>query len=304
MTAPEREAVLILGYGEMGHALQTLLHARHAPMIWQRHTSADLMPVALEDAVPQSRFILFCLPATAHGDVARRILPLLGSRDVLCVTIAKGLDDAGQLPSETLAGIVGSSRVAVLYGPMIAEEIRAGKPSFAQYAAPDPANGARLAALFAGSRLHIEAAEDLPGLSWSAVLKNVYAMAFGMADGLSLGDNVRGFLAVRALHELAQLVGSLGGNPLTPYRLAGLGDLVTTATSRGSHHHELGMKIARGDRLALGGEGVHTLAMLRDRPRFDPARFPLFRLIDDCVREPQDVHARLGAYLDTPRPEA
>lgn len=304
MTAPEREAVLILGYGEMGHALQILLDARHAPMVWQRHPSEDLTPVALEDAVPRSQFILFCLPATAHGDVARRIQPLLASRDTLCVTIAKGLDDAGQLPSETLAGVIGSPRVAVLYGPMISEEIRAGKPSFAQCAAPDAASGARLAALFAGSRLHIESAEDLTGLSWSAILKNVYAMAFGMADGLALGDNVRGFLAVRALHELAQLVKTLGGNPLTPYRLAGLGDLITTATSRGSHHHELGMNIARGDRNALGGEGVHTLAMLRARPRFDPARFPLFRLIEDCVREPQDVRARLDAFLAAPWLEA
>lgn len=299
MTPSICEQVLILGYGEMGHALHALLGMRDTLRIWQRHPAADLVPASLETAVPDSDVILFCLPATAHAEVAQRIQPLLARPGTLCVTIAKGLDATGRLPYEALTERLGHVRIAVLYGPMISEEIRAGKPAFAQCAAPESTASARVVALFAGSRLRVESADDLPGLSWSAVLKNVYALAFGMADALALGDNMRGYLTVTALEELAGLVQHLGGHPQTPYRLAGLGDLVTTATSRGSHHHELGGRIARGDRSAMTGEGVHTLAMLRDHPRFDPAPFPLFRLIEDCVREPQDVRARLTALPES-----
>ncbi len=79
------------------------------------------------------------------------------------------------------------------------------------------------------------------------MLKNVYAILFGVADGLELGDNMRGYLATAAMHELERIVAGLGGSAGAAHRLAGLGDLITTATSKGSHHHELGRRLARGD---------------------------------------------------------
>lgn len=87
-------------------------------------------------------------------------------------------------------------------------------------------------ALFAGTPLYLEHSTDIEGLSWSAVLKNVYAILFGVADELGLGDNMRGYLAVACAAELGQIVSHLGGSAKTALRLTGLGDLVTTATSR------------------------------------------------------------------------
>jgi glycerol-3-phosphate dehydrogenase (NAD(P)+) len=286
----DRSQVLLLGHGEMGHAMEALLGARHAVTIWQRRAAQPLATLARE-----SDFIIFCLPAMAHAEVAAQLAAHLSPR-VLCLTIAKGLDDRGRLPAEILVDALGRERVAVIYGPMIAEELRAGRPGFAECAAPTPADSAHIAALFGDSALHIEPASDLTGLSWSAILKNVYAIAFGMADELGLGDNVRGYLAVAALDELARLVHTLGGTDRTPYRLAGLGDLITTATSAGSHHHELGRKIVRGER-DLGGEGVHTMQVLRAHPRFDTQPFPLFRLVEDCVREAHDVRQMFADLL-------
>lgn len=285
--------VLILGHGEMGQAMEFLL-APHQPLhIWQRRPPAGEAPVNLEATVPASDVILFCLPATAHADVAAHIAPLLRGA-TLCLTIAKGLDERGRLPAAVLTEALGMARVAVLYGPMISEEIRAGKPAFAECGTSEPAAYERIATLYHGTALRLEPSPDIVGLSWSAILKNVYAMAFGMADELNLGDNTRGFLAVTALHELSAIVQQLGGAPATPYRLAGLGDLITTATSAGSHHHELGRLIVRNQRAALKGEGVHTLAMIEQFRPLDSAGFPLLRLIATCVREPgnalQAVH--------------
>jgi len=287
--------VLILGHGEMGHAMERLL-GHHALQIWQRRPPSGGAPINIEQAAADSDFILFCLPATAHADAAARVAPQLRG-DTLCLTIAKGLDEHGRLPATVLAEAVGVARVAVLYGPMISEEIRAGKPAFAECGTAEPAAYERIAALYRGTALRLEPARDITGLSWSAILKNVYAMAFGMADELNLGDNTRGFLAVTALHELSAIVQHLGGAPATPYRLAGLGDLITTATSAGSHHHELGRLIVRNQRAALKGEGVHTLAMLRATQRFDPAAFPLFNLIDACAHDPENAPQALRAFI-------
>lgn len=294
-----RSRVLILGYGEMGHAMESLLVNRAAPQVWQRRAPAGAPPVPLEAAAEQADFVLFCVPGRAHAELATRLAGNLAPAG-LCLTIAKGLAADGRTPAEVLVAAVGPHRTAALYGPMIAEEIRTGKPAFAECAAPAPESRTRIARLFHGSALRTENADDLTGLSWSVILKNVYAIAFGMADELGLGDNVRGFLAVTALDELAHIVIALGGARTTPHGLAGLGDLITTATSAGSHHRELGRQLARNDRRAVGGEGVNTLTTLRAHPRFDTAPYPLFRLVEDCVREPQDVRARFIALLRRP----
>lgn len=282
--------VLILGHGEMGQAMEYLLAPRHSLRIWQRRPPAGETPVDLATVVPESDVILFCLPATALAAVSALIAPQLRGA-TLCLTIAKGLDDSGRLPFTVLAEAVGTARVAVLYGPTISEEIRTGKPAFAECSTPEPSACDRIANLYRGTSLHIRHSGDILGLSWSAILKNVYAMAFGMADELNLGDNTRGFLAATALHELSAIVQHLGGERATPYRLAGLGDLITTATSTGSHHHELGRLIARGARDHLTGEGIHTLAVLRGAGHFSTTSFPMFHLIDSCLREPGKTRA-------------
>ena len=279
----KKSRVLILGHGEMGQAMQFLL-ARHEPHIWQRRPPAGEAQ-KLEALAPESDVILFCLPAVAHAAIAAQIAPHLRGT-TLCLTIAKGLDDHGRLPATVLTEAVGAARVVVLYGPMISEEIRAGRPSFADCGAAEPDSIRRIRALYHGTTLHLEASPDIIGLSWSAILKNVYAIAIGMADELNLGDNMRGFLAVTALHELSTIVQQLGAAPATPYRLAGLGDLITTATSAGSHHHELGRLIIRNNRNALKGEAVHSLGMIERFRLFDITGVPLFQLVASCVREP------------------
>lgn len=129
------------------------------------------------------------------------------------------------------------------------------------------------------------------------ILKNVYAILFGVADELQLGDNMRGHLMVAAIAELSGIVQAFGGKANTPYSYAGLGDLLTTATSADSHHHELGCKLARGEWHNIAGEGVHTLQMVEKFRLFDWRAYPLFSLAHDIVTAPQTLHERLQDYL-------
>lgn len=293
----EQLRVLILGYGEMGKAMEYLLRERQQLDIWEKYPRDNFQSVILEEAAPQANIVLFCLPVNPHREIAKYITPLL-NQTCLCVSIAKGLDESGHTAAHIFAEELASHQpYALLYGPMISEEIRAGCYAFAQLACADVALLKKVRELYLGTRLYIEHTPDVMGTSWSVILKNVYAMVFGMADELQLGDNMRGYLSVAALRELDQIVRTMGGQAGSPYHLAGLGDLITTATSEASHHHELGCKLARGETRGIEGEGVHTLEMVSQHQLFNTADYPLFQLIHDIVRRPDDVHKKINGYL-------
>jgi len=293
----EQFRVLILGHGEMGRAMEYLLSERQQVDIWDKYPQDDLQSVQLEEAAPLADIVLFCLPVNPHREIAEYIAPLL-KPGCLCLSIAKGLDEAGQTAAQIFADSLASQQLyALLYGPMISEEIRAGRYAFAQLGCANIDSYQIIRELYQETRLYIEYTADITGISWSVILKNVYAMVFGMADELQLGDNMRGYLAVAALRELDQIVLSMGGQAGSPYHLAGLGDLITTATSEDSHHHELGRKLARGETQGIEGEGVHTLAMVSQHKLLREADYPLFYLIHDIVTAPHDVQQRINAYL-------
>ena len=292
--------VLVLGYGEMGHAMEYLLKDRFQLGIWDKFPQDDFHSVKLEDAACGADVVLFCLPVNPHREIAESIAPLLKSA-CICISIAKGLDEEGQTASQIFSDVFSSQQpYGLLYGPMISEEIRAGRPAFAQVGC-DADLFNTISGLFAETSLYLTRTSDIIGISWSVILKNVYALIFGMADELKLGDNMRGYLAVAALRELDQIVCSMGGQAGSPYHLAGLGDLITTATSEDSHHHELGRMLARGETDGIAGEGIHTLAMVKQHQLFDTANYPLFRLIDSIVEQPGDVYKSIAEYLDENR---
>ena len=289
--------ILILGYGEMGHAMEYLLKDRFQLSIWDKYPQDEFKSVDLEDAACVADVVLFCLPVNPHREIAERLAPLL-QQSCLCISIAKGLDEAGQTAAQIFSDVFLSHQpYGLLYGPMISEEIRAGRSAFAQLGC-EADSFITISGLFTGTRLYLTHTKDIIGISWSVILKNVYALIFGMADELKLGDNMRGYLAVAALRELDQIVCSMGGQAGSPYHLAGLGDLITTATSEDSHHHELGRMLARGETDGIAGEGIHTLKMVKQHQLFDTTNYSLFRLIDSIVTQPHDVAKSITEYLN------
>jgi len=291
--------ILIIGHGEMGHAMVQLLGARHALSVWERRPKGGHVPPDLDVAAAVAEAVIFCVPAPAHGELAARIAPRLAP-STRCISIAKGVDDQGRCAWQIFHDVLAAKTdFGVLYGPMISEEIRAGKPAFADVGTSGAEDYQFLHDLFAGSGLYLRPCADPLGLSWCAILKNVYAILFGIADALALGDNLRGYLAVAAVDEIAAISQRLGGRPETAVRLAGLGDLITTATSAGSHHHALGGLLVRGARDRIQGEGIHTLETVQTRQLFDYAAYPLFSLVAQAVRDPREIRRLFERYLQS-----
>ena len=292
-----RLRVLILGYGEMGHAMEYLLAERHDVHVWNMGSMVRGGHATLEDALADAQVVLFCLPVNPHFEIAQRIAPHLDAGSV-CLSIAKGLDESGRTAAQVFeCALGGTHRYGVIYGPMISEELRAGRLGFADVVLSHAEDFQVIRSLFRGSTLVCQQASDMHGRSWSVILKNVYAIVFGAADELKLGRNMRGHLMVAAIAELSGIVQAFGGQAHTPYSYAGLGDLMTTGTSEDSHHHELGRKLARGEWDDISGEGVHTLQMVEKFSVFDWRAYPLFSLSHDMVTEPHRLRARLEEYL-------
>jgi len=288
--------VLIIGYGEMGHAMEYLLGDNHLLAIYDIHLPPGMPAIDFESEAARADFVLLCVP-TQPIEGLLKCLASVVQPHCICISISKGLDDQGRTPAQIYQQVFAGQRYGFLYGPMISEEIRNGRYAFAQLGCADKKIYDEVHSLFVGSKLYFQQCTDISGISWSVILKNIYAIGFGIADGLKFGDNMRGYLMVTAIEELSEIVQSMGGKPQTPLQLAGLGDLITTATSVGSHHHELGCQLARGELENLTGEGVHTLAMVEKYALFDIVRYPLCNFIADTIKSPRNIVQRVDKYL-------
>lgn len=292
-----KRRVLILGYGKMGHAMESLIAGRHDVRIWNLGTVVKGSHATLEEEVAAAQVVLFCLPVNPHHEIVSRIAPHLAAGS-LCLTIAKGLDESGRTAAQVFESVLtGGQHYGVVYGPMISAEILSGRHAFADVVLSDNADFQLIFDLFLGSTLICKQAVDMHGRSWSVILKNVYAILFGVSDELKLGNNMRGHLMVTAISELSGIVRSFGGQAHTPYSYAGLGDLLTTATSEDSHHHALGRQLVRGEWSDISGEGVHTLRMVVKHHLFDWRAYPLFSLAHDLVTAPESLQERVEDYL-------
>jgi glycerol-3-phosphate dehydrogenase (NAD(P)+) len=167
--------------------------------------------------------------------------------------------------TEVIAEVAPTHPVAVLTGPNLVGEIVAGHPTASVIAAADDRLAEELQQLFNTGAFRVYTNPDVVGCELGGALKNVVAIAAGVADGLGFGDNTRAALITRGVAELTRLGVALGGQPMTFGGLTGMGDLVATCTSRRSRNRWVGEQLARGRDLAeitagtrMVAEGVRT----------------------------------------------
>lgn len=296
--------VAILGYGAMGRTMERLLADRCRVRVWDLDPETGKENRPLREALEAADVVVFALPAKPHEKVAEQVLRE-GPGEALWLTVAKGLDDRGRTPMEAMEAAGGERRrMALLYGPMIAEELFDGRAGFADLACERDETFERVRALFAGGPLHLRRSRDMVGTSWGVILKNVYVPLIGFADGLESGDNVRGFLVTGVLEELDRIVQAMGGEAGTAYGLAGLADLVTTATSPDSHHRGVGIEIAHGRHEGIRAEGkwirtegFHTLLRARERGLIDPAAYPFYRAAERVAEGDDEPHTIISELI-------
>jgi glycerol-3-phosphate dehydrogenase (NAD(P)+) len=248
--------------------METLLWARDAQAVRtmertrtnERYLPGVRFPEALQvtgdfDRAANREALVSAVPSGAQREVVRRAAKFPAVRAVLCA--AKGYEPATRSRmSQVLREELGPERgVAVLAGPSHAEETSAGIPTTVVVASDDETVAQRFQELFMTPTFRVYTNTDLLGVETAASLKNVIAIASGICDGLGFGDNTKGALLTRGLAEMARLGRALGARAETFSGLAGIGDLVTTCTSRHSRNRRVGELVARG---ASSEEAVRT----------------------------------------------
>jgi glycerol-3-phosphate dehydrogenase (NAD(P)+) len=195
-------------------------------------------------AARAATLLIVAVPSEFFGAILGR----LGTVTAPVVSATKGFEPARhRRMSELIAERWPGAPLAVLSGPTFAREVACARPTAAVIASRDDALAADLQRRLGSREFRLYTNRDVIGVEAGGALKNVIALATGIADGLGLGENARAALVTRGLAEMTRLAVALGGEPATLAGLAGLGDLVLTSTGALSRNRALGMALARGE---------------------------------------------------------
>lgn len=262
--------IAVLGAGAWGTALAIAFHPSHSVRLWSRpgasrdalrreRTSPYLPGIVLPGsitieadlraAIGEAELVIAATPTAGLRETLSAVASLRADAPVLFA--CKGFETAtGLLPHQVTAQALPLARLTgALSGPSFALEVAQGLPAALTVASADAAFASQMATALNGPRLRLYSSTDLIGVELGGALKNVIAVAAGIADGLSLGRNARAALITRGLAEIARLGQALGGRPETFMGLTGLGDLVLTCTGDLSRNRTVGLRLAKGETL-------------------------------------------------------
>jgi len=206
-----------------------------------------LVATADTEAVARADLVVFAVPSASLRANLVRLAPAIAP-EAAVLSAVKGIEtDTGLRMSEVIGGFgVAPERVLALSGPNFAGEIAAGLPAATVVAGAGAGRARWVQSLLNGASFRVYTSEDVAGVELGGALKNVYAIACGLADGLGYGENAKAALITRGLAEMARLGVAAGAQARTFLGLAGIGDLVLSCESDLSRNRRLGLALAKG----------------------------------------------------------
>jgi glycerol-3-phosphate dehydrogenase (NAD(P)+) len=322
--------ISVLGAGAWGTALASRLahNLDHRVVLWGRDANVvadindarrnthylpdiNLSPAlgathSLADAVHDTELVILGAPVAATESLLRD-LPKHSRASI--VSLSKGFvaDDANVrlLPDVLSAyGEANSVATGLISGPSFAGETAHGLPLALVCAMSDGARATELAHALRDPAMRMYASEDVIGVSLCGALKNIFAIAAGISDGLKLGANARAALVTRGLAELRRLVEACGGNPDTVSGLAGVGDVLLTTTGDASRNRQVGLQLAAGKTLdeilkSLGhvAEGVYAARQANEFAQARGVELPISRAVASLLAGETTPQAAIHALM-------
>ncbi|RFC43094.1 MAG: glycerol-3-phosphate dehydrogenase (NAD(P)+) [Verrucomicrobia bacterium] len=274
----------VVGAGSWGTALALLLERNgHNVCVWghdaeaidrlhaQRENRAYLPGVPLPatiactaslETLSDADLLLLVPPSSAMREVAARLSTVALCPDAVLLSCTKGVErGSGLRMSQILEETLPGHPLAVLSGPSHAEEVARQAPTAVVLGCVLPDLLAQLQAVFCNATFRAYTSNDITGIELGGALKNIFALAAGISDGLQLGDNTKAALVTRSLAELVRLGVALGGKQETFQGLSGIGDLMVTCFSKHSRNRSVGERLGKGESL---GQIVSSMSMIAE----------------------------------------
>ncbi len=330
MFTTHSKKIVMLGAGTWGIALARMLSdTNHSVTVWSALpdeiavlSSERIHPKLPEMKIPDAvRFtadisvcdsadiVVFAVPSVFVRSTARLASPHIRPGQVIA-DVAKGLEpDTFYTMTEVIdeelknADVTGIPVVA-LSGPTHAEEVAIDLPTTIVAASIDYAAAERIQSVFSSSFLRVYTNSDIRGVELCGALKNIIALAAGISDGLGYGDNAKAALITRGMAEIARLGISIGCNERTFYGLAGVGDLIVTATSRHSRNNRAGNLIGRGyspddavKEVGMVVEGINAIPAAVAFAKQKHIETPIISAVDAVVNHGADPLEAVNSLL-------
>jgi glycerol-3-phosphate dehydrogenase (NAD(P)+) len=252
------------------YLVETMLATRENPLYLPSIPVPESVRISnsMSEVLATAGIVVVAVPSHVYRSVFTQMLPLVND-EMLFISAAKGIEnDTLMRMSEVLTDVAKSDftpRIAAISGPTFAPEVARGEPTALVVASPDAQLRLLLQKELSGPRFRLYTNSDLIGVEIAAAIKNIIAIAAGVADGLGLGSNATAALVTRGLAEITRLVIACGGKRETLAGLAGLGDLVLTSYGSLSRNRRVGFALGQGRNIeeVLAGmrmvaEGVRT----------------------------------------------
>ncbi|MBX5484829.1 MAG: NAD(P)-dependent glycerol-3-phosphate dehydrogenase [Myxococcaceae bacterium] len=327
----------VIGSGSFGTACGTALCINcDEVMLWgrepqttqainERHENPRYLPgiplpekmratTNLEEALRGTGLVLVALPSHATREVMKRACDFIPPRTPVC-TVAKGIENDTLLTmTEVLESCLPEDYhpyLAILSGPSFAKEMVRRMPTVVTVASNWERIATKVQRALQTDTFRVYTSKDVVGVQYGGALKNVIAIAAGIADGMGLGHNARAALITRGLAEITRAAVRAGANPLTLSGLSGMGDLVLTCTSDLSRNRTVGFQLGQGKTLQeiLGGmtqvaEGVRTAKSARDLSKKLGVEMPICDQVYAITHEGKDPRKAVVELMTrSPKPE-
>ena len=256
------------------------------------------------------KLALMVAPSHLMREMAARMAPVLAP-DTLVISASKGIEDETsctmvQILEEELQQY-SSLELGALSGPSFAREVALGLPTAVTLAMRSRPLAQAVQTLLSAPTFRIYTSLDLMGVELGGALKNVYAIAAGICEGLGLGLNARAAMLPRALREMTRMAVALGANPMTLAGLSGMGDLILTATGELSRNRQVGLRLGRGEKLAdiLAGrrdvvEGIQNARSVHSLAQRYKVEMPMAREVYRVLYENKEPRQGLTDLLSRP----
>ncbi|MFA6339149.1 MAG: 2-dehydropantoate 2-reductase N-terminal domain-containing protein [Candidatus Paceibacterota bacterium] len=297
----DKESVVIIGAGEIGSAIKKILEQKELELlIWDKDVNKIPDQKPLTEIIPNADFLFICTPSWTLQEVLLNIKPLL-SNTTIVVSLAKGINEQSNHTTDELMKkfLPENQNFALLGGAMLAEELLAGLSGIGVIATKEIDTFKKLANLFSQTNLLVEYSEDIHGTALAGILKNIYAVALGIADGLNWSSNQKGWLVSKSVGEMLDIIKILGGKEETIYGIAGLGDLIATGYSSYSLNRQAGENLVKTNEV-MKSEGVVSLPPLFSMLDGKIEQLPLLTTLEKVItknKDPKDAFEQFVSGL-------